>query len=171
MSNNGCDSEIKSFRMLSYYSRLFGGPFAGHDETHLRELSTRMKDIPENRRSRPRRGDLAPSGFVYLGQFLDHDLTRDETRLEHASAAPEKTTNFHAPRLNLESVYGNGPQKSPDLYDHSERGSETFLLGHTEPLPRRQSIFCEGSKPSEAISFFVWGLATGVNCFAKIFDL
>jgi hypothetical protein len=63
--------------MQSHYSRLFGGPFAGHDEVHLRELSMRMKDIPENRRGRPRRGDLAPSGFVYLGQFLAHDLTRD----------------------------------------------------------------------------------------------
>src|SRR5205807_8148823 len=124
--------------MGSYYSRLFGGPFAGHDETHLRELSARMKDIRQNRRGRPRRGDLAPSGFVYLGQFLDHDLTRDETRLEHASAAPERTRNFHAPRLNLESVYGNGLQQSPDLYDLSESGSETFLLGQTEPLPREQ---------------------------------
>src|ERR1700720_3575412 len=115
MNNNGRDSEITSVHMVSHYSRLFGGPFAGHDETHLRELSMRMKDIPQNRRGRPRRGDLAPSGFVYLGQFLDHDLTRDETRLEHASAAPEKTRNFHAPRLNLESVYGGGPKRCPDL--------------------------------------------------------
>jgi len=124
--------------MVSHYSRLFGGPFAGHDEMQLRELSTRMKDIPQNRRGRPRRGDLAPSGFVYLGQFLDHDLTRDETRLEHASAAPERTKNFHAPRLNLESLYGGRPKKSPDLYDLSEGGCETFLLGHTEALPRKK---------------------------------
>src|SRR4030081_2467182 len=127
--------------MLSHYSRLFGGPFAGHDELHLRELSMRMKDIPENRRGRPRRGDLAPSGFVYLGQFLAHDLTRDETRLGHASTAPEQTKNFHAPRLNLESVYGGGPKESPHFYDLSESGNETFLripgeisslLGHYE---------------------------------------
>ncbi|MEY2600701.1 MAG: hypothetical protein QOJ36_20 [Verrucomicrobiota bacterium] len=124
--------------MLSHYSRLFGGPFAGHDEMHLRELSMRMKDIPENRRGRPRRGDLAPSGFVYLGQFLAHDLTRDETRLEQASAAPEQTTNFHAPRLNLESVYGGGPAKSPDLYDLSESGSETFRLGNTKAIPQKK---------------------------------
>src|SRR2546423_6915747 len=112
--------------MVSQYSRLFGGPFAGYDEMHLRELSTRMKDIPENRRGRPRRGDLAPSGFVYLGQFLDHDLTRDETRLEHASAAPEKTRNFHAPRLNLESVYGGGRSKSHAHSDLCDNGKETF---------------------------------------------
>ena len=123
-----------------HYSRLFGGPFPGHDETHLRELSERMKDIPRNRRGRPRRGDLAPSGFVYLGQFLDHDLTRDETRLEHAAKEPpEKTKNFHAPRLNLESVYGGGPSGSPELYDRSEPGAETFLLGETKAV-RAQKI-------------------------------
>src|SRR5580704_8559046 len=65
----------------SHYSRLLGGPFPGHDESHLRELSLRMKEVPPNRRGRLRRGDLAPSGFVYLGQFLDHDLTCDDTRL------------------------------------------------------------------------------------------
>src|SRR5438477_10923316 len=124
--------------MVSHYSRLFGGPFAGHDETHLSELSTRMKDIPQNRRGRPRRGDLAPSGFVYLGQLLDHDLTRDETKLEHASASPEEIKNFHTPRLNLESVYGGGPEKSPELYNHSEKSAETFLLGETKAIPEKK---------------------------------
>src|SRR2546423_4297906 len=100
--------------VASHYSRLFGGPFPSHDETHLRELSMRMKDVPENRRDRPRLGDLAPSGFVYLGQFIAHDLTRDETRLEHASAAPEETRNFRTARLNLESIYGGGPNQSAE---------------------------------------------------------
>jgi hypothetical protein len=105
--------QSQSSSASSRYSRLFGGPFAGHDEMHLRELSMRMKDVPENRRGRPRKGDLAPSGFVYLGQFLAHDLTRDETRLEHASTAPEQTRNLHAPRLNLESVYGEDRKNPP----------------------------------------------------------
>jgi hypothetical protein len=118
--------------MFSNYSRLFGGPFGGHDESHLRELSMRMKDSPQNRRGRPRLGDLAPSALVYLGQFLDHDLTRDETKLEQAASDPQKTLNLHAPRLSLESVYGGGPQKLPELYDLSEVGAEKFLLGHTE---------------------------------------
>ena len=120
----------------SHYSRLLGGPYAGHDEMHLHELSARMKDTPQNRRGRPRRGDLAPSGFVYLGQLLDHDLTCDETRLEDAAEPPEKTRNFHSPRLNLESVYGAGPKKSPELYDLSVRGAEMFLLGKTASLPK-----------------------------------
>jgi hypothetical protein len=136
---------------VSHYSRLFGGPYAGHDEMHLRELSARMKDIPQNRRGRPRLGDLAPSAFVYLGQFLDHDLTCDETRLEHAAHAPERTRNFHAPRLNLEGVYGGGPEKSPELYDLSEPGSETFLLGETKAVGRirstRDDFFRRNGRP------------------------
>lgn len=115
----------------SHYVRLFGGPFVGDDESDLRELSARMKDVPKNRRSRPRRGDLAPSAFVYLGQFLGHDLTRDETPLAEVLTPPDKTENFHTPRLNLETIYGGGPRRSPHLYNHSERGCETFLLGET----------------------------------------
>jgi len=134
LSSEIVDDDEAPVLMISNYSRLFGGPFAGHDESHLRELSMRMKDTPENRRGRPRLGDLAPSAVVYLGQFLDHDLTRDETRLEHAATDPQKTLNLHAPRLNLESVYGGGPQTSPELYDLSEVGAETFLLGQTEAL-------------------------------------
>ena len=123
--------------MVSHYFRLFGGPFPGHDETHLHELSAQMKDIPQNRRGRPRLGDLAPSGFAYLGQFLDHDLTCDETPLENASGAPEDTANRHIPSLNLESVYGHGPEKSPELYDLSQRGAESFLLGRTMEIPKQ----------------------------------
>jgi Animal haem peroxidase len=143
----------KSSFAPSHYSRLFGGPFPGHDETDLRELSARMKDIPQNRRGRPRRGDLAPSAFVYLGQFLDHDLTRDETPLAQASAAPERTKNFHTPRLDLESVYGGGPERSPHLYDQSEPDSAKFLLGettaasHNEIAATRDDFFRRDGRP------------------------
>ena len=140
-----------SFSAQSHYSRLFGGPFSVHDETHLRELSSRMKDVPQNRRGRPRRGDLAPSGFVYLGQLLDHDLTRDETRLEHAGQPPEETANLHSPRLSLQSLYGGGPTKSPELYDFSEPGAETFLLGETRAMPKipptREDFYRRNGKP------------------------
>lgn len=142
----------KSSTARSHYSRLFGGPFAGQDETDLRALAGRMKDIPRNRRGRPRLGDLAPAGFTYLGQFLDHDLTCDETRLEHAAnEPPERTKNLHTPQLNLESVYGGGPRKSPELYDRSERGAETFLLGETaasaEVPATRDDFFRRNGKP------------------------
>src|SRR5438552_16535930 len=86
----------------------------------------------------PLMGDPASTRLFYLVQFLDHDMTRNETKLEHASADPERTKNLNAPRLNLESLYGGGPKKSPDLYDLSESGSETFLLGNTKALPQKR---------------------------------
>src|SRR5207249_11412443 len=69
-----------------------------------------------------------------------------ETRLEHASAAPEETRNFHTARLNLESVYGGGPKRSPELYDLSKNGCETFPPGrseeHTSELQSRFDLVC-----------------------------
>src|SRR5581483_4841622 len=121
-----------------HYGRLFGGPFAGHAEADLRDLAAEMKEVPQNRRGRRRQGDVAPSVFVYLGQFLAHDLTHDETRLENAARqSPVQTRNRHSPRLNLESVYGGGPQRSPELYDFRHRGAETFLVGRTKALPKK----------------------------------
>lgn len=129
----------KSFSAPLHYSRLFGGPFPGHDESDLRELSLRMKDVPQNRRGRPRRGDLAPSGLVYLGQFLDHDLTRDDTRLADAAAAPEKTRNFHTPRLDLESVMAADP-RTRHIFTILRSG-ERRLFSWVRPQPSRDNKF------------------------------
>jgi len=119
---------------MSTYSRLFGASFPGHDEQALRELADRMKDIPANRRGRRRGGELVVSGLVYFGQFIDHDLTRDNTDLPNAAKPPEGRINARTPRFDLDSVYGEGPRGTPDLYDHSTPASERFLLGDTEPV-------------------------------------
>jgi len=58
-----------------------------------------------------------PSGFIYLGQFIDHDMTRDTTPLTAQSRDPHALTNFDTPRFDLGSVYGNGPTGSPQLYE------------------------------------------------------
>ncbi len=58
-----------------------------------------------------------PAGFTFLGQFLDHDMTRDKTPLPEAQADPNALTNFSSPFLDLASVYGEGPAANPELYD------------------------------------------------------
>jgi hypothetical protein len=119
---------------MSSYSRLFGRWFPGHYEQALLELAERMKDIPENRRERRRGGELVVSGLVYLGQFIDHDLTLDKTELPKANTPPEHRTNLRRPFFDLDSVYGDGPRGAPYLYDDSTPDSERFLLGDTEPV-------------------------------------
>lgn len=66
-----------------------------------------------------------PAGFTYLGQFVDHDITLDTTPLEQQQADPLATRNFRSPALDLDSLYGQGPDVSPELY---ARDPATFAM-------------------------------------------
>ena len=59
------------------------------------------------------------AGITFLGQFLDHDIMFDPNSPLLEKTNPRKTTNFRTPRFDLDSVYGGGPEQSPDLYDPS----------------------------------------------------
>jgi heme peroxidase len=59
------------------------------------------------------------AGVTFLGQFLDHDVTFDPNSPLLEKTNPKKTTNFRTPRYDLDSVYGGGPERSPELYDPS----------------------------------------------------
>jgi hypothetical protein len=62
------------------------------------------------------------AGMTFLGQFLDHDITFDKRSVLNANVSPMRTTNFRSAAFDLDSVYGDGPQRSPNLYDrHSGR--------------------------------------------------
>ena len=74
------------------------------------------------------------AGYTYLGQFIDHDLTLDLTPLDDAGHVKvEQTQNFRTPFLDLEHLYGGGPNLSPFLYENKEeyRRAERFLIGKT----------------------------------------
>lgn len=60
-----------------------------------------------------------PSGYVYFGQFIDHDLTLDVTPLSDAELDPNRLHNFRTPRLDLDCLYGQGPDAQPHLYQHN----------------------------------------------------
>lgn len=60
-------------------------------------------------------GNLGPgqlgAGFTYLGQFIDHDLTFDKTGLmEGVDVSPADLEQGRSPALDLDSLYGLGPQ-------------------------------------------------------------
>jgi hypothetical protein len=59
------------------------------------------------------------AGVTFFGQFLDHDITLDPRSPLLEPSNPKKTTNFRTAAFDLDSVYGNGPQGSPELYDLS----------------------------------------------------
>ena len=82
-----------------------------------------------------------PAGFVLLGQFIDHDLTFDNTPLHLQREDPNARTNFRSAYFELDSVYGKGPNKDPEFYDPNDP-AKLRLTGLDDPnipddLPRR----------------------------------
>ena len=78
------------------------------------------------------------AGFTFIGQFIDHDITFDNTPLELQQADPDARVNFRTPRYDLDSVYGRGPAYEPDFYDPGDRDKlllETNVHG-VEDVPR-----------------------------------
>ena len=52
-----------------------------------------------------------PAGFTYLGQFVDHDLTFDKTTVMLGqNVSPVQLLQGRSPSLDLDSLYGAGPQ-------------------------------------------------------------
>ncbi|MDB6152304.1 MAG: myeloperoxidase, thyroid peroxidase, cyclooxygenase catalytic domain [Chthoniobacteraceae bacterium] len=101
------------------FGRLFPSlpAFQPADDVLVR-LAASMRDpnLPVN--DNPKR---TGSGFTYLGQFLDHDITLDATPLGEAEIPVESMTNGRTPRLDLDSLYGGGQIGNPELYDEQGR--------------------------------------------------
>lgn len=71
-------------------------------------------------------------GYTFLGQFLDHDMTRDTTPLDQATADPRGTKNFDTAFLDLGAVYGRGPALDPQLY---EPGGQKLKISDATGIP------------------------------------
>src|SRR5919112_1149738 len=79
------------------------------------------------------------AGFTFIGQFIDHDITFDNTPLTLQQADPYATANFRTPRYDLDSVYGRGPVNEPQFYDPADRDKLLLTpnVNGVEDLPRR----------------------------------
>jgi hypothetical protein len=66
------------------------------------------------------------AGWPIFGQFVAHDITADRSILRaHTNTA--ELHNARSPKLNLESLYGDGPTGHPFLYQRDDPAK--FLLG------------------------------------------
>jgi heme peroxidase len=62
-----------------------------------------------------------PAGYTYFGQFIDHDITFDPTSSLDKQNDPDALIDFRTPRLDLDSLYGRGPDDQPYMYDPNGR--------------------------------------------------
>jgi hypothetical protein len=99
-------SSFKSGR----FGRMFRHvPLFEHQEADLTVLAERMVSPA----GRPAENPLIPSGYTYLGQFIDHDMTFVPVSSLQRQNDPDALHNFRTPRFDLDSVYGRGPSVQP----------------------------------------------------------
>lgn len=101
-----------------------------------------------------------PSGFTFVGQFIDHDITFDTTSSLDRANDPRLISNGRTPALELDSIYGMGRERSPYLY---EPGTAKLLLGGAmvndtpdgNDLPRNSANSALIGDPRNDENFFI----------------
>ncbi|HWF59939.1 MAG TPA: peroxidase family protein [Nitrospira sp.] len=81
------------------------------------------------------------AGVTFFGQFLDHDLTLALKAPLLEQTHPRRTTNVRTAEFDLDSVYGDGSEKSPELYDTSS-GDIKFRV---EAIPGSEQVSRKGA--------------------------
>jgi hypothetical protein len=76
-----------------------------------------------------------PAGYTYFGQFIDHDITFDTASDLDRENDPSALMDFRTPRLDLDSIYGRGPDDQPYLYNSD------FTLKLGRPVTPRGQTF------------------------------
>jgi len=105
------------------------------------ELSPNNRDNPTH-----------TAGVTFLGQFMDHDITRDAGSVLGQVTSVRRSTNLRSAQMDLDSVYGGGPGESPELYDGFRFRLESG--GQFEDLPRDddgQAIIGDGRNDENLI--------------------
>jgi len=135
----GIDNVPRSSTDTGRFGRMFRRlpPLNPSDQT-LTALADSMGQGPQ-----PVDNPDIPSGYTYLGQFVDHDITFDPASSVERANDPDALHSFRTPRFDLDSLYGSGRQDSPYLYDHDD--ADKLLVGrNTGPqfeavdLPRNE---------------------------------
>jgi len=120
---------------MTYYGRLFPNAKAFNpDGDRLAALARHMLEVGDS----PEGVSSIPAGYTYLGQFIIHDLSFERLPPGDGPVDPSNVENSRDPRLDLDSLYGGGPQRTPFLY--TDDGARMRVgwsdLAHGEDLPR-----------------------------------
>jgi len=122
------------------------GPDGAGDQLDERTIAMLAKNMVRGGGSGDETSHI-PAGYTYLGQFIAHDLSFDKTRgTLGGSVSPSRLVQAGSPSLDLDSLYGAGPQDpgSARLFEpdgtHLRTGRTVAGGGHGEEqgfdLPR-----------------------------------
>lgn len=113
----------RMFRSLSPAS------FGKDDNENFKNLTklgaAMINDFDEPKDSPDGEESGIPALYTYLGQFIDHDITFDPASSLQQQNDPDALTDFRTPALDLDNVYGRGPDDQPYMY----KDDKSFLFG------------------------------------------
>jgi hypothetical protein len=111
--------------------------------------------------------DLHTAGSTFMGQFLDHDITFDLGSRLNEPIDPEDSLNTRTPSFDLDSVYGGGPRRSPELYGHQRSPIKLKVEsgGQFEDLPRRSDGSAILADPRNDENMMIAGLQAAFFLF------
>lgn len=76
------------------------------------------------------RTDTVPVGQVFFGQFIDHDVTLDaSTTFDSVVDNPGEIANVRTPTLDLDCLFGLGPEAQPYLFNQDRDPNDATLPG------------------------------------------
>ena len=114
--------DLRAFRFSRQGPKGDGKQLGAPNRRKIATAMTRTGDTSD--------GDI-PAGFTYLGQFVDHDLTFDKSRLREDVTVPvADLIQGRSPSLDLDSLYGLGPDMTPEFYKADGK--------HLRTAPRRR---------------------------------
>src|SRR5947208_11940548 len=145
----GLESTMTSPMFEGRFGRMFrnleAASFGKTDAENLANLAALGKamsaDFEKPKDGKDEEESGIPALYTYFGQFVDHDITFDPASSLQQQNDPDALLDFRTPRLDLDSLYGRGPDDQPYLYD-----GKKFRLGrplfaneqptHARDLPR-----------------------------------
>lgn len=127
MSHYGVEREDRFGRMFGHLAPAYTDPRI------LADIGA--KNGPLDGRGDEDRTGTVPVGQIFFGQFVDHDITLDaSTTFDSVIDNPGEIANVRTPTLDLDCIYGLGPEAQPYLYvQGGDFGGVKLLTGADNP--------------------------------------
>ena len=118
---NATRSPLSQGRFGRMFRKLTPAKFGPNDADNVANLSA-LADKMVADFDGPKDGPDAeesgiPALYTYFGQFIDHDITFDPVSSLTKQQDPDGLVDFRTPSLDLDNLYGRGPNDQPYMYD------------------------------------------------------
>ncbi|QOZ29174.1 peroxidase family protein [Bradyrhizobium sp. CCBAU 51753] len=140
---------------------------AGKEPAELRKLMRRLaarisrETLRSDRPGRSEDNPNIPSGYTYLLQFIAHDMVNTSISLAATAGRRFGFQNARQQPLTLDTIYGGGPDVSPQVYEYSAQ------CVHSRGLMPRTKMRCGRAQdrvhPDEKMPFADIGRAMPVE--------